>query len=248
MKLAVLSDIHGNLGALDAVLADVAARRVDVIVNLGDILSGPLEPAATAERLMALDLPTIRGNHERQLVENDPAKFNLSDSYAHRTISPDHRAWLKRLPVTLWLGDEIFLCHGTPHSDLAYFLDTVEPSGARPATKAEAAARCDGIAAALILCGHTHAPRVLRLDDGRLIVNPGSVGLQAYDWDVPHPHIMETGSPHARYGVIERTGHGWQAEIVSVAYDWECAADAAEARGRPDWAAALRTGRNSIAI
>jgi len=61
MKIAAISDIHGNLFALDAVLADIDRRDVDLIVNLGDILSGPLLPRETADRLMALDLPTIRG-------------------------------------------------------------------------------------------------------------------------------------------------------------------------------------------
>ena len=68
MKVAAISDIHGNLPALDAVLADIATQSVDVIVNLGDILSGPLWGAATADRLMPLELPTIAGNHERQLL------------------------------------------------------------------------------------------------------------------------------------------------------------------------------------
>lgn len=72
MKIAALSDIHGNLAALDAVLDavldDVRRRGADVIVNLGDILSGALHPAETADRLIALDLPTIKGNHERQLL------------------------------------------------------------------------------------------------------------------------------------------------------------------------------------
>ncbi|MDZ4355615.1 MAG: metallophosphoesterase family protein, partial [Variovorax sp.] len=68
MRIVALSDIHGNLPALNAVLADVARRGADLIVNCGDILSGPLWPAETAERLMALDLPTIAGNHERQLL------------------------------------------------------------------------------------------------------------------------------------------------------------------------------------
>jgi predicted phosphodiesterase len=59
MKFAAVSDIHGNLPALEAVLADIANQSVDFIVNLGDIISGPLWGAATADRLMALELPTI---------------------------------------------------------------------------------------------------------------------------------------------------------------------------------------------
>ena len=68
MKLAVISDIHGNLLALRAVLADIARQGVDQTVNLGDILSGPLQPAETADLLMTCNFPTIRGNHERQLL------------------------------------------------------------------------------------------------------------------------------------------------------------------------------------
>lgn len=242
MKLAVVSDIHGNLAALQAVLADIQRRGADVLVNLGDSLSGPLYPAETADLLISLKLPTIRGNHERQLLESDPAEMNKSDSYAHCVLRPEHRAWLNALPKTLWLTEEVFLCHGTPESDLAYFLETVEPAGVRLATEQEAAARAGSIAASLILCGHTHMPRQMRLADGRLIVNPGSVGLQAYDWDVPYPHKMEVGTTEARYALIEKTTAGWQASFMAVPYDWDSAATLAESRARPDWAVALRTG------
>ena len=66
MRLAILADIHGNLLALEAVLADVATRHVDLTVNLGDLVSGPLQPRETADLLMSLNLPTICGNHERK--------------------------------------------------------------------------------------------------------------------------------------------------------------------------------------
>ena len=82
----------------------------------------------------------------------------------------------------------------------------------------------------------------MRLDDGRLIVNPGSVGLQAYDDDHPCPHIVENGSPHARYALLERRAEGWQVELRALPYDHEAAARRAEANGRGDWADALRSG------
>lgn len=244
MRIAAISDIHGNLAALDAVLDDIARRGVDRVVNLGDILSGPLDPPGTADRLIALDLPTIRGNHERQLLTLERAAMGASDAYAAPLLTAGHRAWLAALPATLRLGPDILLCHGTPGSDLDYYLDHVDPSGARPATADEIDARTGPETAALILCGHTHVARSHRRPHGQLIVNPGSVGLPAYDDDRPWPHVMESGTPHARYAIAERNADGrWSADLIAVDYDWDRAARTAEARGRADWAVALRTGR-----
>jgi putative phosphoesterase len=243
MRLAVVSDIHGNLWALNAVLSDIAKRDVQMTINLGDILSGPLLPAETAERLMALTLPTIAGNHERQVLEHEPTRMGESDRYAHQHILPPHRAWLHSLPVTLRLAPDVLLVHGTPTSDLVYFLETVTEAGQRPATYAEVLERAGNAQASLILCGHTHLPRQVRLDDGRLIVNPGSVGLQAYADEHPFPHVAENGTPHARYAIVEAGADGWTVEQIAVPYDWDAAAAQAERNGRPDWAHALRTGR-----
>jgi Icc-related predicted phosphoesterase len=94
MRIAAISDIHGNLAALDAVLADIAVRGVDLTVNMGDIVSGPLDPAGTAERLMALDLPTISCNHERQLLTQRPDRMNASDVYTiDRLVYCDSPDW-----------------------------------------------------------------------------------------------------------------------------------------------------------
>ena len=242
MKIAVLSDIHGNLRALDAVLADAERRGIGRIVNLGDILSGPLDPAGTADRLMALGLETIRGNHERQLLDLPPERMGLSDAATIGRLEPRHLEWLATLPETLWLEPDLYACHGSPRSDLEYLLETVEPEGSRPAREDEVVARLGDTRAPMTLCGHTHLPRHLRLGDGRQVVNPGSVGLPAYVDDHPFPHVMETGTSHARYAVIERGAEGWSTELIAVAYDWQAAAAEASAAGHEDWARALATG------
>jgi predicted phosphodiesterase len=254
MRVAAISDIHGNLPALEAVLADIARCGADVTVNLGDIVSGPLWPAETADRLMALALPTIRGNHERQLLTLPPERMGAADAHARARLSAQHLAWLAGLPDALALAPDVLCCHGTPVSDLDYWLETVVPGferggapGIRMASGAEARARLGtqrNTPASLRLCGHTHVPRAIELggQDG-LVLNPGSVGLQAFDDARPHPHVVENGSPHARWALAERRGGGWQLEFHAVAYDWEAAARQAEANGRPDWADALRTGR-----
>jgi predicted phosphodiesterase len=149
MRIAAFSDVHGNLAGLEAVLADIARRDVDLIVNLGDILSGPLQPAETADRLIPLNLPTIRGNHERQLLDLTPDRMNRSDQYAHAQLTGAHLAWLAGLPEDAWLSEDVYACHGTPNSDLAYLLQTVEASGVREATDIEIAERAGEVEAAL---------------------------------------------------------------------------------------------------
>ena len=254
MRIAAISDIHGNLPALDAVLADIAASAVDVTVNLGDILSGPLWIEETAARLVALGLPTIRGNHERQVLTLAPERMGASDRFAAQRLSSGTRAWLQSLPATLALAPQVFCCHGTPDRDLQYLLETTEPGfarggapGIRAATVDEVAARLGttlhGVPQALVLCGHSHVPRALGLPDGRLVVNPGSVGLQAYDDAHGHAHVVENGTPHARYALITHRAAGWQVDLRAVPYDHEAAAQRAEAGRRGDWADALRTGR-----
>lgn len=244
MKIAVLSDVHGNLAALEAVLADSASRSVDVTVNLGDLLSGGLQPRETADRLIRLDLPTVRGNHERQVLTGAPERMGASDRLAHDTISSRHRTWLASLPLVLEVSEGVLAFHGSPTDDTTYLLETVEKGGARPATHDEVLQRLGPAAERrLLLCGHTHLQRAVRLSTDALVVNPGSVGWPAYADDVPYPHVIEAGTPHARYAVVEDTTGRWEVTFLAVTYDWERAAALAERNNRPDIARALRTGR-----
>jgi putative phosphoesterase len=242
-RLAVLSDIHGNLIALDAVLADIASRSVEQIVNLGDHLQGPLDPVGTAERLMTLALPSIRGNCDRLLYEAGTIVTEGSTLARNRAaLSAEHKHWLESMPQTLTL-DDVLLCHGTPWADDVYLLEEVTPHGVRLKRTNEIAPILDGIAASLILCGHSHQSRTVSMPGGPLVINPGSVGLPAYTEESPYPHAMEAGSPHARYALVTRSRDTWQVAHRAVVYDWEAAARLAESNGRPDWAAWLRTGR-----
>jgi predicted phosphodiesterase len=246
VRIAAISDVHGNLLALDAVLQDIAGRSVDVVVNLGDLLSGGVQPRETADRLMSLALPTVRGNHERQLLTLRPEQMSASDRFADDGMTDEHRAWLATLPATLEPAEGVLAFHGAPDDDLTYLLDTVEASGSRSATESEVLERLGDTAAnprwTLLLCGHTHLQKSMRLPSGALVVNPGSVGWPAYRDDAPQPHAMEAGTPHARYAVLDDTQGRWLLEFITVEYDWDRAAAIAAANGRSDIAHALRSG------
>jgi predicted phosphodiesterase len=184
----------------------------------------------------------LAGNHERQLLDFDPDRCGPSDRYAHSLLTPDVFAWLKSLPSNASIGDEILLCHGTPASDLEYFLETVTPDFVRTATAYEIEQRLGDTPAQLIACGHTHLPRVVRTRTGKLIVNPGSVGLPASDDVKPFPHRMETGAPDARYAIVEKRNGQWSAALLTIPYHYEAAVELARKRGRPEWESALRSG------
>ena len=232
MRLAIISDVHGNRHALDAVLADIAQRGADAVLNLGDLVSGPLDPAGTLDLLLERSFPTIAGNHDRYLLERSAEQLDPVDTFISARLGPRHFDYLRSLPRTRDIEGEVFMCHGTPTSDVDPWLDGWR-NGRNSVLPDEAAvtAIAAGLDFPVLLCGHTHVSRIVRLRDGRLIVNPGAVGLQFYH-----------GAPDARYALIERRGGKWSASLRAVAYDHDAAARQAVENGFPAWTEALTTG------
>lgn len=241
MRLAILADIHGNVLALEAVLADLRETAPDLVVNLGDCASGPLWPRETIELLMARDWPTVRGNHDRLVAETPRAGMSPSDACAWDSLDEAQRNWLGALPA-IQRRDDLLMFHAQPARDDAYLLEKVSEQGdVIAATRAHVEARLRGESAPLVLCGHTHLPRLVRIAES-LIVNPGSVGCPGYSDDAPVPHVVETGAPHARYALATRRGSSWTIDLRAIAYDWDAAARRAARNGREDWARALASG------
>lgn len=245
--IAAFSDLHGNTPALSAFLSAVDDEvRPDVIVNLGDIASGGVDPRGTMDLLRTRpEIVTVRGNHERQLTTFPPDRLSGSDRLARETLPRADRDWLGALPERAEVVAGVLAFHGAPHDDLRYLLETVDESGLREATDDEVISRlgADAGAYAVYLCGHTHLQRTRRLPDGSTVVNPGSLGWPAFDEDLPFPHKMEAGTPHARYAILRSTPTGWDITQCAIDYDVDGAAGLAERNGRDDVVRALRTGR-----
>jgi predicted phosphodiesterase len=171
-RVAVLSDIHGVLPALEAVLAEPEVRSADRIVLTGDIVAGPL-PVPTLDLLASLGERAVwvRGNADREVLDLDAEG---GTGWVANQLRPDQRSHLGGLPLSVTLdikglGPTLF-CHATPRDD-----EEVVLVDSRTARWREVLSTVDD-EVTTIVCGHTHMPFV-RLVDRRLVVNPGSVGM-----------------------------------------------------------------------
>jgi predicted phosphodiesterase len=246
-RLAVLSDIHGNIWALEAVLYQIDRMRITDIVNLGDSLYGPLDPAGTAQKLIERDIPSIPGNQDRLIIERVRGESHSPTlDRMLGCLAPSQVAWLQSLPFDITIDGVFYLCHGTPTDDSEYLLRKVDSAGVFMRKDEELSELLNGIDCDVVLCGHDHQQADRRLLGGKLIVDPGSVGLPAYTDDTPFPHAMEAGSPHARFSTVERLEAGWMVKHHRVRYDWGAAAERAERNDRPDWASWLGTGKSHV--
>jgi predicted phosphodiesterase len=154
VEFAVIADVHGNAWALQAVLADIAARGVTRIINLGDNANGPLDPVRSVALLQECCAVHVRGNGDRMTGEGGPTA-RKSAAYARERLDAETLRWLRELPMTA-TGDGWLAFHALPTDDEDYFLENVVAGRATLASDAEIAARIGPTEATLILCGHTH--------------------------------------------------------------------------------------------
>lgn len=247
MRIAIISDIHANVLALQAVFRDMQSYGINQIINLGDILYGPLWPRQTFEFLQKYSAITIKGNQDREICEVTADDLNTRPILRHTIDHIDEKAtaWLESLPETKMESD-LFMCHGTPENNLDYLLEDVGSGAPFLRNDSDILALLGNCNARVIVCGHTHIPRMARLSTGQIIVNPGSIGLQAYTDEFPVKHRMQTYSPDASYAIIENNKSDWTVLFRRVAYDHAAAVKQARELGNKYsdiWASWLETGR-----
>lgn len=212
MRVALLSDIHANLVALEAVLAEVASA--EEIWVMGDTVGYGPDPADVLAALTGRNARLVAGNHDRAVATGvgldlfNPAA--RSAALLHREwLSAEERDLLGALPLTLTAGMLYTVCHGSPRDPLWEYVFDRETAAAamRPAGTPHC---CNG---------HTHVPAVLELSGGRMMINPGSVG-QPRD-----------GDPRAAYAWLETTTA--VVELRRVGYDVSTTQERMRRRGLP---------------
>ena len=219
MRIALISDIHGNNVALDAVLADIRKQQIDSVVCLGDVATLGPQPIETLEGLKELNCVCIRGNHDSSLLQPEKAldykvsepllpslewclaKLDSSDLEFVRTFQPTLR-------VQLGEGDEMLCYHGSPKSNIDNILSDTPFE--------ELNGFLSGWDAKVMAGGHTHL-QMLRHYNGMMIINPGSVGNAFL---APHNSKKQpTLMPWAEYAIVNRVDGQITVEFKRIFYD-----------------------------
>ncbi|MBE7470939.1 MAG: YfcE family phosphodiesterase [Anaerolineae bacterium] len=238
-QITIFGDIHANLPALEAVQADMAARRLSNFYCLGDLVGYGTSPNEVISVIREWNIPTLMGNYDQGVGNSSDdcgcAYTNpVAEALGKRSIAwtndhttEENKAFLRQLlqQIPLQLGDlRVVLVHGSPRRINEYLFED------RPASSLERL--LDLVEADVLVCGHTHLPYHRILPSGRHVVNAGSVGKP------------KDGDPRAGYVVLQASGRELEVNFMRVAYDIERAAQAIEASTMPhEYAQMLRTGK-----
>ena len=240
MKIAVVSDIHGNSWALEKVLHDIKRRDAALVLNLGDTFYGPLDPQGTLDLIRYWKIISVSGNEDRMILSNCSSDPTLE--YVTRSLPDEALLWLSDLPTITFYGADMILFHGTPASDSEYLIENPDAFGTHVRPAGEISMLINGYKQRLIFCGHSHIQRTVVIG-AQTIINPGSVGCPAFEDDFPAYHRIENFSNFARYCMVEWNDDKILVDQIALQYDSEVAARCAEKNNRPDWARWLKTGR-----
>ena len=219
MRVALISDVHGNAVALDAVLADIEGRGADALVFLGDAATVGPQPVEALARLKETGCACIRGNHDEAVLEMEraeallfPLRLISTLQWCAQRLSPDDREYLRSFTPTLRLslgpGATLLCCHGSPRSNIEGLLATTPPETLDTFF--------EDPTIDILAAGHTHI-QMLRQHAGRLIVNPGSVGHAFVRTPAPGqtPELL----PWAEYALLTWHDGTLSVDLRRVPYD-----------------------------
>lgn len=238
MKLAVFSDIHGNIQGLQAVLKDIETRGADIVWCGGDLVGYGANPGEVVAEIQRRGIPTIMGNYDDGIgyfriacgcdYPDDAAmeRGQRSIIWTKANTTEEHKRYLRSLPYKLQReieGHQVVLVHASPDVLNEYLFADVDD--------AVFAKHLESTRADVLIFGHTHKP-FHKILGGKHLVNSGSTGKPKH------------GNPNATYAMLDITSAGVKVEIIEVPYDCESAARAVEATDLPhEFGQMLRVGK-----
>ncbi len=235
MRIAVISDIHGNCFALDRALEDIRQQGIEQIVCLGDAIQGGAQPAETVQRLRELDCPVVMGNADDWLLTGVETSTNETVSeqqlavraWSLAQLSEEDVAFIRQFQPTIEIpleaGKKMLCFHGSPRS----YDDILLPDTPEEAWKQF----LGGFEATLLTGGHTHTQQLRRLGlSNAWYFNPGSVGF-AYNWQLPEDQFR--ADPWAEYAIVASEGENIGVTFRKIPFDASEFIRIIRASGRP---------------
>lgn len=226
MKITFISDIHSNIGALEAVLKDIKKRDIDKIYCLGDLIGYHLFPNEVIDLIKKEEIKTVMGNHEDDIINerfNREKNSDLAKYYNYDILKKENLEFIKNLPFEIVVEESGILfkiVHGSPRNIREYIFEDGE----------NLLEILDDIEEKVLVCAHTHYPYIKKIKD-KIVINTGSVGK---------PKI---GRPNASYILFDTDS--LNGEIIEVEYDYEKLAHEIEKKNFPQkYADIIRTGKN----
>lgn len=233
MRIALISDIHGNQVAFDAVLADIEHQRPDRLIFLGDSITIGPQPLTVLEKLRSLDCDYVMGNHDAALLDLEHVlEYRIASTlvptihWCAEQLEPADldflRGFVRTLSVPLGGDDTLFCYHGSPQSNTDLILATTPGESLDWLFNSHRATIMAG--------GHTHI-QMLRQHHGTLVVNPGSVGnafVSAAVTDT-EPELL----PWAEYAIIEWIDGHISVDLRRLQFDIPALIDVLEASALP---------------
>jgi predicted phosphodiesterase len=238
MRLALISDIHGNLVAFDAVLADLTARNIEHILCLGDVAADGPQPRGVIARLQELACPIVMGNtdawllHPQLTERKSQLAQNIQDIelWSSQQLTEDDKAFIHTFkPIIEWQlsnGQRLLTYHGSPRSFKEGLLPTTPDE-----VLEQAFANAD---AAIYAGGHTHA-QMFRPYKDKLVLNPGSIGLA---WKSVSSSGDSLKAPWAEYAIVNVEGHVLNVALCRIPFDIDSSIESFLASDMPhaEWA------------
>jgi putative phosphoesterase len=234
MRIAVFSDVHGNLTALEAVLADINRQAVDTMVFAGDLCAIGPRPAECLRMVREQGVLCIYGNTDAWTLgrQEPPERLKAIAGWTNQQLSDDERAWLNALPFALRYqrtnipADALHIVHANPCDVNQIIFPPENEQIARYKKIRQADGEIEpllaGLEAAVLVFGHLHIPNVRTLGNLRL-ANISSVSVPG------------DGDPRAKYAIFTWTGGAWQMEMKRVSYDMAAEVAAYKSAQPPGW-------------
>lgn len=221
MKIAIISDIKSNVYALEEVIKDIKNRGIEVVLNLGDMFYGPIEPRATYDLIRENKFINILGDEDREILEASFAQLEENDilRYVYNDLGEEVLYWIQDLQFEKIIGGTYYMIHGTYFNDKDSLLEEIKDGKAQLRSDEDIIKLTDKIEAPFIFCGNGITPQIHKLNTGQIVINPGTIGLQK----------------EASYSILSMENNQYNLEQIKVTYDYEKVIKKAKENASEDW-------------